>query len=184
MKDELKKVKISDIKPYWRNPRVGNVDHVKLSIKEYGYNQYIVVDKDMVIIVGHTRYKALQELAVEYPEYREVLVLVSGLDEQKAKQYRIVDNQTGDQSEWVLDKLMQELREIGNDVAVQYFPAEQLDKLLKEGAGAIGYKPVEAVAVQKSSNELEGQMTKLDQARKQIAKKVICPNCSTEFEIA
>ena len=182
-KDILKKIKLSDIKPYWRNPRVGDIEKVRQSIKDYGYNQYIVVDRDNIIIVGHTRYKALQELALEMPEYKEITVLVSGLDPRKAKEYRIVDNQTGDQSEWILDRLSQELRELDNAVAIKYFTEDELNKLVREGAGAVNFKPVDQEAVQQSGDQLASQMTVLDAQRKRTLRKVICPHCNEEFEI-
>lgn len=55
---EVKSMSIDDIKPYENNPRDNDdaVDSVANSIKEFGWQQPIVVDKNMVIIVGHTRY--------------------------------------------------------------------------------------------------------------------------------
>lgn len=182
MKDDLKTIKLTEIKPYWRNPRVGNVEQVKQSIKDYGYNQYIVVDKDYVIIVGHTRYKALQELALEDKAWNEIPVLISGLDEKKAKEYRIVDNQTGDQSEWILDKLTLELREIDNEVAIKYFSQDELDKLVKASAGAIQYHPVDTNDIEKNQKKLDTQMTNADE-RRHLKNMVICPECGHEFEI-
>lgn len=182
MNDELKTIKLTDIKPYWRNPRVGNVPQVKQSIKDYGYNQYIVVDKDLVIIVGHTRYKALQELALEDKKWSEVPVLISGLDEKHAKEYRIVDNQTGDQSEWILDKLTQELREIDEKVAIKYFSQEELDRLVKTSAGVINYHPVDTKDIQQNQQKLDTQMTTAD-GKRHLKNMVICPECGHEFEI-
>ena len=64
---KLTTLKLTDIKPYWRNPRnnEGAVAAVKQSIKDYGFNYPIVVDAEHVIIAGHTRYKALQELGIK-----------------------------------------------------------------------------------------------------------------------
>lgn len=61
---EVKSMSIDDIKPYENNPRDNDdaVDAVANSIKEFGWQQPIVVDKDMVIIAGHTRYKAAKRL--------------------------------------------------------------------------------------------------------------------------
>jgi len=73
----------SEITPYENNPRInsGAVDVVARSIQEYGFKQPIVVDKDNVIIVGHTRWKAALKLAL-----KEVPVLVAAdLDEKKAR---------------------------------------------------------------------------------------------------
>lgn len=60
---EVKSMSIDDIKPYENNPRDNDdaVDSVANSIKEFGWQQPIVVDKDNVIIVGHTRYKAAKK---------------------------------------------------------------------------------------------------------------------------
>lgn len=184
MEDEVKKLKLTELKPYWRNPRVGDVDAVKNSIRDYGYNQFIMVDKNYVIIVGHTRYKALQELALEDDKWKEVPVLVSALDEKKAKEYRIVDNQTGDKSEWILDKLQQEMREVDEAVAIRYFSQDELDKLVRETAGAINYKPATTEQVDKQQEALHNQMSSIDEARKKIPKKVFCPECGYEFEVA
>ena len=61
---QVQQIKISEIKPYDNNPRKNNkaVDVVMGSIKKYGFQQPIVVDKDMIIIVGHTRFKAAKKL--------------------------------------------------------------------------------------------------------------------------
>ena len=58
---------IDEVKPYKNNPRVNDeaVDTVAESIKEFGFQQPIVVDKKMVIIVGHTRLKAAQKLGLK-----------------------------------------------------------------------------------------------------------------------
>ena len=61
---EVKNVKIQNIKPYENNPRDNDeaVGGVAKSLQEFGWQQPIVVDKDNVIIVGHTRYKAAMKL--------------------------------------------------------------------------------------------------------------------------
>ena len=62
---KLEEVDINSIKPYKNNPReISNdsVQKVMKSIKEFGNNQPIVIDQDNIIVVGHTRWKALKEL--------------------------------------------------------------------------------------------------------------------------
>jgi len=83
---------ISSIRPYENNPRINAsaVDAVAASIKEFGFQQPIVVDEEGVIIVGHTRYKAAIKLGLT-----EVPVKVAiGLSPTQAKAYRIADNAT------------------------------------------------------------------------------------------
>lgn len=126
----IKRVHIDLIKPYWRNPRKNEkaIESVKESIKKYGYNQPIVVDEEYVIIVGHTRCKALRELG-----YEEIDVIVkTDLSEDKAKQYRIADNKASEKAEWDEDLLMYELREIEttDDMSI-FFNEGELDMLLE-----------------------------------------------------
>ena len=59
---KIQNIPISDIKPYEKNPRNNDsaVDAVANSIKEFGFQQPLVLDKNNVIVCGHTRYKASQ----------------------------------------------------------------------------------------------------------------------------
>ncbi len=103
---------ITDIVPYENNPRLneGAIEYVMNSIKEFGFKQPIVVDKDNVIIVGHTRYKAAQRLSL-----KEVPVLVAtDLSPAQVKAYRIADNKTAEKALWDDDLLGVELQDIGD----------------------------------------------------------------------
>ena len=105
---------IKDVKPYEKNPRINDnaVEAVANSIKEFGWRQPIVVDKDNVIIAGHTRWKAAKRLKM-----KEVPVIVaSDLDEEQVRAYRIADNSTGELATWDFDILGDILPEIGYDM--------------------------------------------------------------------
>lgn len=97
-------VSIDKIKPYANNPRNNNdgVDAVAESIKEFGWQQPIVVDKDNVIIVGHTRYKAAEKLGLKSVP----IVVADNLSPEQVKAYRLADNKTGELTDWN-DKLLQ-----------------------------------------------------------------------------
>ena len=71
---QVQSMKIDEVEPYPRNPRDNDdaVEGVAKSIKQLGWQQPIVVDKDGVIIVGHTRYKAAKQLHM-----KEVPVVVA-----------------------------------------------------------------------------------------------------------
>ena len=93
---EIKYLETNKILPYVNNPRKNlNADKVASSIKEFGFQQPIVVDKEMIIIVGHTRHQAAKLLGLE-----KVPVLVADLPPTKAKAYRIADNRLNEDSEW------------------------------------------------------------------------------------
>lgn len=98
---------IREITPYKKNPRNndGAVDAVAASIREFGWQQPIVVDKDGVIIAGHTRYKAAKKLGL-----KEVPVVVAeNLTEEQVRAYRLADNKTGELAGWDFSALEEEL---------------------------------------------------------------------------
>ena len=93
---KIQEIDIDKIIPYINNPRKNlNSDKVASSIKEFGFQQPIVVDKDMSIIVGHTRYEAAKKL-----ELKTVPVVIANLPPLKAKAYRIADNKLNEGSKW------------------------------------------------------------------------------------
>src|ERR1700704_4593892 len=108
MKIELRKV--ADIKPYPGNPRVNDdaVAAVAASIQEFGFRQPIVVDAEGVIIVGHTRWKAAQQLGLE----KVPVHVATDLSPAQIKGYRTADNQTATLAEWNFDLLPLELADL------------------------------------------------------------------------
>lgn len=112
---KIKQMRISELKPYPKNPRIndGAVNAVAASIREFGWKQPLVVDKDGVIVAGHTRYKAAQKLGIE-----EVPVVVADdLTPEQVKAYRLADNKTAELAEWDFSKLEEELAELDFDMS-------------------------------------------------------------------
>lgn len=109
---ELKWEPIKSIRPYEKNPRRNDeaVDAVAASIKEFGWQQPIVVDKDGVIIAGHTRYKAAKKLKCDTVP----VVVADDLTEDQVKAYRLADNKTGELAEWDTALLGEELAELAD----------------------------------------------------------------------
>ena len=69
---KIEKVKIGKVKPYNNNPRdisKAAIEKVTLSIKEFGFQQPIVVDKNNIIIAGHTRLEAAKQLKLKEVKY-------------------------------------------------------------------------------------------------------------------
>lgn len=114
----IKYVNIDEVEPYERNPRNNDsaVEATANSIKEFGWQQPIVVDKNNVIIVGHTRLKAAKKLGL-----KEVPILVADLPENKVKAYRLADNKTGELAKWDNDKLRQELDDLFDKIDMSDF---------------------------------------------------------------
>ena len=109
-KMKIEKVSVDNIKPYHSNPRVNQdaVEIVKKSIKEFGFQQPIVLDKNNEIIVGHTRYEALKDLNIEKID----CVYANDLNEQQIKAYRIMDNKSAEFASWNYGLLTKEMTEL------------------------------------------------------------------------
>lgn len=104
----IQQIDIKQIRPYENNPRKNDkaVATVIKSLEEYGFQQPIVVDKNNVIIVGHTRYRAAQQLG-----FTQVPVLVAHeLTERQVTAYRIMDNRSNENARWDDSLLLDELR--------------------------------------------------------------------------
>jgi len=89
----------------------GSLQAVAKSIREFGFGQPIVVDKDGVIVVGHTRYKAALKLGLATVPVH----VAADLSPQQARAYRLADNRTAETAEWDVDLLPIELGELRGD---------------------------------------------------------------------
>ena len=119
------------VKPYERNPRVNDsaVDAVAGSLTQFGWRQPIVVDREGVIVVGHTRWKAPRKLGLtEVPVH-----VASELTPEQAKAYRIADNQLATIADWNFDLLpveIADLQALGMDVSILGFSPEELGEIM------------------------------------------------------
>lgn len=158
LRSKITLMALADITPYNNNPRNNEeaVEKVANSIKKFGFNQPIVVDKDNVIIVGHTRYLAAQELGLT-----EAPVIVAGnLSDEQARAYRLADNKTGELAGWDFEKLALELEQI-EDINMSDF----------------GF--VEGSNLDINDDDFLSD----NQIKEKEPKKVTCPHCGQEFEL-
>lgn len=105
---KIEEIDINEIKPYKNNPReipVEAVERVQDSIKQFGNNQPIVIDQDNVIVVGHTRWKALKNLGKN-----KAFVIKKEFNKSDSIAYRIMDNRSGENAKWEKALLKQELQ--------------------------------------------------------------------------
>lgn len=126
--DKLKIVykKIDDLTPYENNPRLndGAVDAVAKSIEEFGFKVPIVIDKDGVIVAGHTRLKAAKQLHIdEVP-----CIIADDLSDEELKAFRLADNKVSELAEWDFDKLDAELKNIDFDMSDFGFDFNTIDE--------------------------------------------------------
>ena len=122
--------RLDEIFPYENNPRNNDeaVEYVAESLKAYGWKQPLVVDKNGVIVVGHTRYKAARLLGMETAP----VVIADDLTEDEVNGYRLADNKVSDFSHWDNKKLLEELDKIPEDLFTGFDISETFDKLLDE----------------------------------------------------
>lgn len=125
--------RIEEIVPYARNPRKNEaaVAKVMASLKEFGWRQPIVVDTEMVIVAGHTRYEAAKRLG--WPT--APVHVAEGLSPAQIKAYRLADNRTGQEAEWDNELLALELGDLLGDefdLSLAGFDADELAALLAD----------------------------------------------------
>lgn len=106
--------KVSELIPYANNPRHndGAVDAVAASIKNFGFRVPIIVDKDGVIVAGHTRLKAAQKLGLKTVP----CIVADDLTPEQVKAFRLADNKVGELAGWDFEKLDLELEELDFDM--------------------------------------------------------------------
>lgn len=100
----------ADLKPYENNPRKNDsaVGAVKKSIEQFGFQEPIVIDKNKVIVCGHTRLKAAKILGIE----KIPCVIADDLTPEQIKAFRLIDNKTAEFASWDFEKLETELSNI------------------------------------------------------------------------
>lgn len=111
---KIESVELSQIIPYAKNAKEHpqeQIEQIKASIEDCGYNDLIAIDENNVIIEGHGRWQALRELG-----YTEIeVVRLEHLSEEKKKKYRILHNKLTMNSDFDFDMLEKELADMSED---------------------------------------------------------------------
>ena len=107
---EIKYIPIDDIKPYENNPRLNEdaIPYVMNSIKEFGFKNPIILDKNNVIVAGHTRLESAKRLGMK----EAPVIYADDLTEEQVKAFRLADNKVAEKSMWDYSKLDEELENI------------------------------------------------------------------------
>lgn len=130
---KIQNIDLKKITPYAKNPRHNEaaIAKVAASLKEFGWQQPIVTDKEMVVIAGHTRLEAARQLGM-----KKVPVFVADhLTDTQAKAYRIADNRVGAEAKWddqLLRLEMIDLRDANFELGVTGFDIGEIDNVLLE----------------------------------------------------
>ena len=110
----IQQISINDLKPYPQNAKkhpAEQVEHIANSIREFGFQQPSVVDKDNVVVIGHGRLLAAKKLNMDSVP----CVRADDLTDEQIKALRLADNKTNE-SEWDFDLLDTELSDIEIDM--------------------------------------------------------------------
>ena len=102
--------KLTDLKPYTNNPRhnAKAVPAVKESILKFGFKVPLVIDKNNVIVCGHTRFYASKEIGLETVP----CIVADDLTDEQINAFRLVDNRVSEFADWNFDKLAEELSDL------------------------------------------------------------------------
>lgn len=153
---EIQNKKITEIIPYENNPRKNNeaVQYVTNSIQNFGFRVPIIIDKNNIIVAGHTRYKAAQLLKM-----KNVPCLVADdLTEEQINAFRLADNKVAEKSTWDLEMLDKELQ-----------------KILDFNMSEFGFEDQEDVNFDDFFTDTE--------PKEKEKKLITCPNCGEPIEI-
>ena len=153
--------KITELIPYEKNPRKndGAVKFVAASIHEFGFRQPLVIDKNNIIVAGHTRYKAAIELGLE-----EVpCTMADDLTDEQIKAYRLADNKVAEKSEWDFDLLGCEMDDLIDMDMVQF-----------------GFNAIDDIVLDVNDDDF---LKDTEITKEKKPKKIICPHCGEEIEV-
>lgn len=150
----------SELVPYENNPRHNEdaVQYVAESIKEFGFKVPIVIDRNNVVIAGHTRLKAAEDLGLD----NVPCIVADDLTEEQVKAFRLVDNKTSEFASWDFEELRNELESLA-DVDMELF----------------GFRPLEEIELGVEDHEFISDT----EITKSKAKTITCPHCGEVFEV-
>lgn len=146
----IQQMPVDVIRPYHRNPRKneGAIEKIQQSIQRFGFVQPLVIDRDNVIIIGHTRFEAAKRLGM--PEV--ACVVAESLTADEARALRIADNKAHEFAAWDEEALRVELLELQSagfemddtllddvEIAELLDPALAADDTQGDGEGETGY---------------------------------------------
>ena len=155
-------MQVDDLHAYENNPRDNEeaVKYVANSIREFGFKVPIIIDKANVIVAGHTRLKAAQQLGLE----KVPCIVVDDLDEVQIKAFRLADNKVSEASSWDWSKLEQEL----DDLSIADFDMSDFGFALNND--------------DYDDENLDSYFEESPQAKKEKEPKlIVCPHCGKEF---
>lgn len=187
MEQKIEYLSVSSIKPYENNPRNNTfaIDAVAKSIEKNGFRAPVLVDKDMVIIAGHTRWLAAQKLGMD----KVPCIIEDDMSEEQVRAYRLADNKTAEASSWndeLLQAELSALQQQGYELTDMGFSEAELSELLGEVSDAdFDDFFTEAPAQQETAQEkpAEEKPAAEQPVEQPKANRIQCPHCGEWIEL-
>jgi len=151
---QVENIAIKSLIPYVNNAKQhpdDQVDKIASSIKHFGFNQPLVIDKNNEVIVGHGRLEAAKKLSME----QVPCIRAERLTEAQIKAYRLADNRTAESAwDWDLVKVeLEELQGLDFDIGVVGFDQGEIDNLFQEQQIPGDNKDIDEEELSKTENE-------------------------------
>ena len=159
---------VDALKPYERNAKkhpVEQVENIANSIREFGFRQPLVIDRDGVLVIGHGRLMAAKKLGLKTVP----CVRADDLTDEQVKALRLADNKTNE-SGWDFAALEEEL----NELEAEFDMADFGFSMDKEENGAAEATPLNEELLNQYFSDNDA-----DEVKKQ--KMITCPHCGKQF---
>ena len=176
---EIVNIKTDKLIPYVNNPRHNEdaVEKVMASIQEFGFKVPLVIDKNNVVVTGHTRLKAAKRLGIdEVP-----CVVADDLSDAQIKAFRIADNKVSEYAEWdeeLLKLELEQLEEMDFDLDELNIDYSDFDLDIGEDIEEIGPEEVEVPEVPEEPKAKLGDIYQLGNHR------LMCGDRTSEEDVA
>lgn len=169
--DKIVYKRIDEIIPYENNARNNStaIEALVKAIPVMGFNVPIVLDKNNVIVKGHSRLEALKRLGVELVP----CIVIDGSEADIAEE-RLVDNKLSELAVWDDEKLKYELREMSLDLNKFEIQIPQI----KSAASVVA--DVTEAQVQRTQEQVTGKGREVASEKKSLV-EIHCPHCGEDF---
>lgn len=167
---QIHTISIHNIKAYENNPRKITdeaVDKVANSIQEFGFKVPVILDKNNVIVCGHTRILAAKKLGLE-----EIpCVVADDLTDEQIKAFRLADNKLSELSGWDFEKLDIELEGLDFNFDMSDFGFECYD----DGSNFFSRKERNDTSYQEDNDEYNEFLDKFNNKNKKTSDDCYTP---------
>ena len=181
---EIVMISATDLVPFERNPRLHNeaqIEAIKKSITEWGWTAPVVVDEEKMVIAGHGRLLAAQELGItEIP-----CIVAKGWTDQQKQAYVIADNKIYEKGGWDYGAVYSQMKELASqNFDISLIDSEMnLDNLTftPDFNPSFSTEVVDDLSMQNAQGKIDEDFQ--NRIRPPETEEVICPHCGSEFEL-